>query len=165
MRISEALALDVPTIDWGSHEARIIGKGGKERKVFFSERAMVCETIPGESVRPAGSPLCVSEIRRRLAQHEAQRTCRVTARRCGLQKKVTLHALRHTLATTLLRNGCPIGHIQGLLGHERLETTGRYYLGLLNETDLKNAHERFLEWQYQHASSAHEFAPYEAPTN
>lgn len=31
--------------------------------------------------------------------------------------------LRHTVATTLLFNGCPIGHIHEILGHERLETT------------------------------------------
>jgi integrase/recombinase XerD len=147
MRISEALALDVPTIDWGSHEARIVGKGGKERKVFFSERAIRWMKRYLENRSDRQVPLFVSaRFGRRLAQHEAQRMCRVTARRCGLQKKVTLHVLRHTFATTLLRNGCPIGHIQGLLGHERLETTCRYYLGLLSESDLKKAHERFLEW-------------------
>jgi site-specific recombinase XerD len=69
----------------------------------------------------------------------------VHARRSGIEKHVTLHVLRHTFATTLLKNGCPIGHIQGMLGHDRLETTCRYYLGLLNEQDLKKAHERFLE--------------------
>jgi integrase/recombinase XerD len=33
-----------------------------------------------------------------------------------LRKKVTAHVLRHTVATTLLFNGCPIGHIKELLG-------------------------------------------------
>jgi integrase/recombinase XerD len=52
------------------------------------------------------------------------------ARLARLKKRVTPHVLRHTMATTLLFNGCPIGHIKHLLGHERLDTTCRYYLGL-----------------------------------
>ena len=147
MRISEALAMDVPAVDWRDHDARIIGKGGKQRKVFFSERAIrwLKRYLEGRSNHTP--PLFVSaRTGRRLAQHEAQRMCRTAVHRSGLQKRVTLHVLRHTFATTLLRNGCPIGHIQGLLGHERLETTCRYYLGLLDERDLKKAHERFLDW-------------------
>jgi len=37
---------------------------------------------------------------------------------------------RHTVATTLLFNGCRSGRIKELLGHERLDTTCRSYLGL-----------------------------------
>jgi integrase/recombinase XerD len=68
------------------------------------------------------------------------------ARLARLQKKVTAHVLRHTVATTLLFNGCPIGHIKELLGHERLDTTCRYYLGL----DVRAAgevHRKFLRYE------------------
>ena len=44
-------------------------------------------------------------------------------------KPVTAHMLRHTVATTLLFNGCPIGHIKEILGHDRLITTCNFYLG------------------------------------
>ena len=44
-------------------------------------------------------------------------------------KPVTAHMLRHTVATTLLFNGCPIGHIKDILGHDRLITTCNFYLG------------------------------------
>jgi integrase len=37
--------------------------------------------------------------------------------------------LRHTVATTLLFNGCPIGHIKEILSHEHLMTTCKFYLG------------------------------------
>jgi hypothetical protein len=43
-------------------------------------------------------------------------------------KPVTAHMLRHTVATTLLFNGCPIGHIKDILGHHRLITTCNFYL-------------------------------------
>jgi len=38
-------------------------------------------------------------------------------------------------------NGCPVGHIKEILGHERLETTCRYYLGL-DRRAAKAAHQR-----------------------
>jgi site-specific recombinase XerD len=53
--------------------------------------------------------------------------------------------LRHTVATTLLFNGCPIGHIEELLGHEWLDTTCRYYLGL-DVRAAKEAHQKFLRY-------------------
>ena len=49
------------------------------------------------------------------------------------------------MATTLLFNGCPIGHIKEILGHERLETTCRYYLAL-DKRAAKEAHENFLRY-------------------
>jgi integrase/recombinase XerD len=63
-----------------------------------------------------------------------------------LRKKVTAHVLRHTVATTLLFNGCPIGHIKELLGHEQLDTTCRYYLGV-DVRAAKNAHQAFLKYE------------------
>src|SRR5207248_7577468 len=63
----------------------------------------------------------------------------------GVNKKVTPHLLRHTAATQLLFNGCPIGHIKEILGHERLETTCRYYLGL-DHRAAKEAHQRYLTY-------------------
>ena len=60
-------------------------------------------------------------------------------------KPVSAHILRHTMAMTLLFNGCPIGHIKELLGHERLDTTCRYYLGL-DRRATRAAHEQFLSY-------------------
>ena len=50
------------------------------------------------------------------------------AKHAGIGKRVHPHMLRHTMATTLLANGCPIGHIRAMLGHEHLTTTCKYYL-------------------------------------
>ena len=54
--------------------------------------------------------------------------------------------LRHTMATTLLTNGCPIGHIRAFLGHEHLTTTCRYYLGIIAEADVKATHAKDLSY-------------------
>ena len=49
------------------------------------------------------------------------------------------------MATTLLFNGCPIGHIKELLGHEQLDTTCRYYLAV-DIRAAKAAHQKFLRY-------------------
>ena len=80
--------------------------------------------------------------------HELDRikdTFAVYRRKAGIAKPVSPHILRHTMATTLLFNGCPIGHIKELLGHERLDTTCRYYLGL-DRRAARAAHAQFLHY-------------------
>lgn len=146
MRLSEALALDRQGIRWNDQEAKIVGKGGKERTVFFTDRALRWLRRYIESRIDRNPAIFVTGLtKKRLTRHEAERLCRKYVARARLVKRVTLHTLRHTYATTLLRNGCPIGHIKGLLGHERLETTCRFYLGVMQDSELKQAHRRFLD--------------------
>jgi site-specific recombinase XerD len=144
MRIGELLSLDRMAIDFDRMEARVIGKGNKERTVFFTERALhwlrrYLETRPDDM--PA---LFMSQNgKTRLARTDIWRPFQRYRRLAGLNKPVRPHLLRHTAATQLLFNGCPVGHIKEILGHERLETTCRYYLGL-DKRAAKAAHQRYL---------------------
>jgi site-specific recombinase XerD len=143
MRISEALALDRDSVDMERKEALIVGKGNKQRTVFFTDRALQWVTrylVLRTDLNPA---LFVSLKNNRLTTELVHTMFRKTAKAIGLEKSVTPHIIRHTAATNLLRNGCPIGFIKEILGHERLETTCRYYLGIMSKADVKQAHELY----------------------
>ncbi|MCL5423366.1 MAG: tyrosine-type recombinase/integrase [Nitrospirae bacterium] len=145
MRIGEVLSLNRKDIDWGKKEANIIGKGNKQRRVFFTDRALMwiqrylekrCDTHEAVFLT-TGTPkrLTPGDIWRFFARHR---------RKAKIDKKLTPHILRHTVATNLVFNGCPIVHVKEILGHERLDTTCRYYLGVDKEL-AKKAHDQYLD--------------------
>lgn len=147
-RISEVLSLDRSDVDVGRRQAKIIGKGNKPRVLFFTDRALEWLGRYVGRRRDAEDPLFVTRGHppRRLSYDAVKHGFRQAADRAHLRKKVTAHVLRHTVATTLLFNGCPIGHIKEVLGHERLDTTCRYYLGL-DVRAAKEAHQTFLRYE------------------
>jgi integrase/recombinase XerD len=144
MRIGEVLSVNRTDIDFERREARIIGKGNKQRTVFFTARALEWIKRYLDARTDTDPALFVSlDGQSRLSQPDIWRPFTRYRKLAGINKKVTPHLLRHTAATQLLFNGCPVGHIKEILGHERLETTCRYYLGL-DHRAAKQAHERYL---------------------
>jgi len=144
MRIGELLSLNRQQVDLAAREAKIIGKGNKERVVFFTTRAAewLKAYLAARADQHPAVFVCL-DGQRRLKRSDIWRPFARYRKLAGLSKPVTPHLLRHTAATQLLFNGCPIGHIKEILGHERLETTCRYYLGLDHQA-AKQAHERYL---------------------
>jgi site-specific recombinase XerD len=146
MRISEALSLNRDSINFKEREARVIGKGNKERTVFFTDRALSWIRRYLDSREDQSPALFVCQNGRdRLKRDDLWRYFERHRELAGIKKRVTPHILRHTAATQLLFNGCPVGHIKTILGHERLETTCRYYLGL-DQRAAKAAHKTYLSY-------------------
>ena len=151
MRISEALSLDRDRIDWEKQEAVIIGKGNAQRKVYFVENAIgwlrryLEARWDGDQavfVTNGGTPTL-------LRSDGGWRRFHRYGKLAGLARPIYPHLLRHTMATTLLSNGCPIGHIRTLLGHAHLATTCKYYLGVISDAEVKAAHKRYLSYEVE----------------
>lgn len=145
MRISEALSLNVDSINFEKKEAKIIGKGSKERTVFFNDRSLEWVQFLLKERKDDKEPLFISQKGNRWDKGDLNKLFKRHAQKAGLTKKITPHILRHTMATNLLFNGCPISHVKEILGHDRLETTCRYYLGL-DKSKAKEAHGKFLNY-------------------
>ncbi|MDR2701343.1 MAG: tyrosine-type recombinase/integrase [Spirochaetaceae bacterium] len=132
LRISELFTLSMSELEDDCLSARVIGKGDKERYVFFSEEAgrAIKEYLPARSARIKGAfptgrvfinrrggPLSVAGIRWIINQY---------GNRSGLDKHIHPHALRHSFATHLVNSGCDVRLVQELLGHTSITTTQRY---------------------------------------
>lgn len=145
MRISEVLSLSRKDIDWKKKEAKIVGKGNKERQVFFTDRALDRIRTYLEKRHDLHEAVFVTNGEpRRLTSGDIWRFFKRHREMAGITKKLTPHILRHTVATNLVFNGCPIVHVKEILGHERLDTTCKYYLGV-DKALAKKAHRTYLE--------------------
>lgn len=131
LRVSEALNLFPRDVDLAAATLRIRhGKGDRSRTVGIDpgtqamlERWVTKRKTLGATARDpvfctlSGGALCTSYVRHLL---------RRLAVKAGVERRVHPHALRHTHAAELAREGVPINIIRDALGHTSLATTDRY---------------------------------------
>jgi site-specific recombinase XerD len=127
LRATETVSLKVSNIDGERGVIRVEhGKGGKDRTVMLSAQLLHILRVYWKLARPQvwlfpgrdeSKPIDVQVL------HSACRSARMAA---GIDKRVTVHTLRHSFATHLLESGTDIRIIQVLLGHNNLSTTARY---------------------------------------
>lgn len=126
LRISEAISIDIETIDFSKREIRVIGKGDKERIVLFGKNA-------ADAVRnyltlrsnPVEGPLFINKFGKRISV----RYCQQQISGYGVRlngENLHPHTLRHTFATQFLDATGDLAATQDLLGHSRAETTRIY---------------------------------------
>ena len=134
LRISELVGLDVDDIDLEGGAVRVLGKGGKERDVpvgRFAREAVQAYLSRGRptfaSARTRGA-LFLNVRGGRLTRQSSARILQRHARAAGLERRVTLHSLRHSFATHLLEGGADVRVVQELLGHSSVATTQVYTL-------------------------------------
>ena len=126
LRISELLNLKLNDIDFERKVITIKGaKGKKDRIVMLSEKLIPLlkqyynqyQPIEFLFENPQGGKYSATSIRSFYKR---------SLKNASIQKKVTIHTLRHSFATHLLEHGTDIRYIQELLGHKKLETTQIY---------------------------------------
>ena len=135
LRISEVASLALADISRSFQEAKITGKGGKQRIVFFSDEAKqaIIEYLPGRAERlrlsgidPAKYTLFISRKGNSISIPGVRWIISRYAQSSGLGKNIHPHSLRHSFATHLVNSGCDVRVVQEMLGHSSLSTTQRY---------------------------------------
>jgi len=151
LRVSELVKLNIDQINLQRKEFGVIGKGGRARVVFLSDRAAIwlekyilrrADNFKPLFIRYRGNqePTENSE-KLRLTSRSVQRLMEKYVRKARLPVKATPHVLRHSFATDLLMNGADLRSVQELLGHKNVSTT-QIYTHVTN-TQLKNVHKSF----------------------
>lgn len=144
MRISEALSLNRNSIDFSRREVRVIDKGNKQRKIYFTDWSLraIKKYLNSKSYKSKFIFTGQSKKHARWERNDAQWSFRTYRKKAGIAKTVTAHHIRHSFATILLKKGIGLGHIQVLLEHSDIQTTSRHYLGILSDEEAKKAHEK-----------------------
>lgn len=141
MRRAELASIDLSDVDFDRRSIRVIGKGNKERIVFFNQAAAdALERYLALRPTTSDGALFVSKRKQRLSYPQIGNIFRLYVRMSGLEGKVTPHTLRHSFATHLLQRGVDIMTVKKLLGHESIATTQIY----LEATD-EQARQAYIE--------------------
>lgn len=132
LRRSEFLGLRMRDLRLEEAFVHVLGKGSKERVVPLGPRALSSLLVYLHEVRPRwAQPDCdfvfVSKLHgRRYNGLEVSLRLKAYAKKAGVKKALTFHALRHACATHLLQGKADLRAIQLLLGHSELNITAGY---------------------------------------
>lgn len=126
LRVSEAINLKMSDIDSSRMQIRVEqSKGKKDRYTLLSPKTLTLLRTYYKQYKPKnwlfeglnGQP---------YSDRSIQSVLKDAVRKTGIQKRITVHTLRHSFATHLLENGTDLRYIQSLLGHESSRTTEIY---------------------------------------
>ena len=143
IRVGELVKLNRGDVDFENRECIVLGKGNKQRRVYFDARTKIhlqnylrCRTDDNEalfvSLQKPFNRLLISGVEIRL---------RELGKKLELSK-VHPHKFRRTLATMAIDKGMPIEQVQQLLGHQSVDTTLQY--AMVNQNNVKLSHHRYI---------------------
>lgn len=132
LRVSELSNIKIKDIDFSEREIKIMGKGSKERFVFYNKE---CANVLDSYLKECRSKLLngkdseylfINHLGDKLTDRGIRLIIDKIVKKSCIKSKVSPHTFRHTFATMLLNEGCNIKSVQELLGHSSLGTTGIY---------------------------------------
>ena len=130
MRVGEASALNL--VDFAVSESvfRIKGKGGRDRLAYVVDD-QTCKIQQSHmelrrQIASKSQALFLNAVGERLSTQGIANIISKFRKDAGIERHITPHMLRHTVATLLLRNGVDIRIVQEFLGHASITTTQRY---------------------------------------
>ena len=144
IRVGELVRLNINDLDFENRECIVLGKGNKQRKVYFDAKTKIHILQYLKTRKDNNEALFVSQLKpyNRLEISGVEILFRKLGKQIGINK-VHPHKFRRTLATKAIDKGMPIEQVQHLLGHAKIDTTLEY--AMVDDANVKNSHKKYLE--------------------
>ena len=135
IRLAELCSLDLAGVDLAAAQAKVLGKGRKERIVPLTRSAVTAirryhsrrqEVLASSGSAQDESALLLSRLGRRISRRTVQGVVRRLIGDAAEGEGLSVHSMRHTFATHLLDAGADLLAVKELLGHASLSTTQIY---------------------------------------
>lgn len=143
MRVGELVNLNRGDVDLNQRECIVLGKGDKQRVVYFDARTKLHleEYLSERTDSNESLFVSLNKPHSRLSIGGIESRIKSIGVRSNLDD-VHPHKFRRTMATQAIDKGMPIEQVQKLLGHVRIDTTLQY--AMVNQSNVKISHRKFL---------------------
>lgn len=143
IRVGELVNLDRTDINFAERECIVLGKGDKERRVYFDAKTKIHLQQYLNSRTDFNPALFVTRQApwSRLSIAGVERFLTKLGTKSEIEH-VHPHKFRRTMATMAIEKGMPIEQVQKLLGHTKIDTTLHY--AIVNQENVKLAHRRYI---------------------
>lgn len=144
VRVGELVKLNITDLNLEAKECVVVGKGNKQRKVYFDARTKIeiQQYLLSRSDDSKALFVSLSKPFKRLQISGVETVLKKIGKKVGLGR-VHPHKFRRTLATKAIDKGMPIEQVQKMLGHAKIDTTLEY--AMVDENNVKNSHKKYLE--------------------
>lgn len=143
IRVGELVRLNRKDINFNDRECIVLGKGDKERKVYFDAKAKIHLQEYLEMRSDDNDALLVTldapYVRLKISGVE------IRLRNLGKQanvERIHPHKFRRTMATRAIDKGMPVEQVQKLLGHSQIDTTMQY--AIVNQSNVRESHRKYI---------------------
>jgi len=128
LRVSELCNLKIDDVNFERNEINVVcGKGKKDRVIPINSELRKILTRYYKKYRNKNSDNFFSTINSGKLTHQYLNECiHMFAKKAGLNPKLSAHCLRHSFASALVAQNCPISVLQKLLGHADLKSSSIY---------------------------------------
>lgn len=143
IRVGELVNLNISDVDFEARECVVLGKGGKERRVYFDAKSKLHLQAYLSSRVDDNEALFVTLD----APHDRLKISGVEIRMRSLGRsnnmtRIHPHKFRRTMATRAIDKGMPIEQVQKILGHSQIDTTMQY--AMVNQSNVKTSHRKYI---------------------
>ncbi len=126
IRVGELEYMKIKDINFYENKIKILGKGNKERIVYFGEYTREILDLYLKQRTDKNEYLLINNHKERLTSRGIRYILNKIIAKTSIETKISPHMLRHTFATHMLNEGCDLLSVQELLGHESLRATQVY---------------------------------------